>query len=50
MMTMALAENGAHKIYIIGRREEPLKELAEKFPKYATSRFSITNSLSVYFL
>ncbi|KAL9044434.1 MAG: hypothetical protein Q9214_002429, partial [Letrouitia sp. 1 TL-2023] len=32
MMATALAENGAHKIYVIGRREEPLKELATKFP------------------
>jgi len=32
MMTIALAENGAHKIYIIGRREGPLNELAAKFP------------------
>ena len=34
---MALAGNGAHKIYIIGRREGPLKELAAKFPGYASS-------------
>ena len=32
MMTTALAKNGAHKVYIIGRREEPLKELAAEFP------------------
>lgn len=36
MMTTALAENGAHKIYIVGRREEPLNELAAKFPKYVS--------------
>ena len=34
MMATALAENGAHKIYIIGRRKEPLDELAASFPKY----------------
>ena len=35
MMTMALAENGAHKVYIIGRREDKLKELEAKYPGYA---------------
>ena len=35
MMATALAENGAHKVFIIGRREEPLKEVAAKFPGYA---------------
>lgn len=34
MMATALAENGAHKVYIIGRREEKLKELAAQFPGY----------------
>ena len=33
-MATALVENGAHKIYIVGRREEPLNELAASFPKY----------------
>ena len=33
MMATALAENGAHKVFIIGRREEKLKEVAAKFPK-----------------
>ncbi|KAL8795411.1 MAG: hypothetical protein Q9195_002152 [Heterodermia aff. obscurata] len=32
MMATALAENGAHKVYIIGRREEKLKEVAAMFP------------------
>jgi NADP-dependent 3-hydroxy acid dehydrogenase YdfG len=32
MMATALAENGAHKVYIIGRREDKLKELEAKFP------------------
>ena len=32
MMATALAENGAHKIYVIGRRDEPLQEVAAKFP------------------
>lgn len=35
MMTRALAENGAHKVYIIGRREDKLKELEAKYPGYA---------------
>lgn len=35
MMTTALAENGAHKIFIIGRREDKLKELVAKYPGYA---------------
>ena len=34
MMATALAENGAHKVYIIGRREGPLQELAAKYPAY----------------
>jgi len=33
MMANALAENGAAKVYIIGRREEPLKEAAKRYPK-----------------
>lgn len=35
MMATSLAENGAHKVYIVGRREEPLKELVAKYPGYA---------------
>lgn len=35
MMATALAENGAHKVFIIGRREDKLKELVAKFPGYA---------------
>ena len=38
MMATALAENGAHKIYIVGRREEPLNELAASFPKYVANQ------------
>lgn len=34
MMTIALAENGARKVYIVGRREDKLNELAAKYPKY----------------
>jgi NADP-dependent 3-hydroxy acid dehydrogenase YdfG len=33
MMAKALAENGARKIYIIGRREDRLKEAASFYPK-----------------
>ena len=38
MMATALAENGAHKVYIIGRREDKLNEVAARFPRwvYAT--------------
>ncbi|KAL2061141.1 hypothetical protein VTL71DRAFT_7414 [Oculimacula yallundae] len=32
MMTTALAENGASKIYIVGRRMEKLQEMASKYP------------------
>ncbi|KAI4215297.1 MAG: hypothetical protein LQ351_002196 [Letrouitia transgressa] len=32
MMTIALAENGARKVYIVGRREDKLNELAAKYP------------------
>lgn len=32
MMTMALAENGAYKVYIIGRREAPSEEMEQKYP------------------
>lgn len=45
MMTTALAENGAHKIYIIGRREEKLNELVAKFPGYALPCFSMSSGL-----
>lgn len=34
MMTQALAENGASKIYIVGRRMEKLQEMASKYPTY----------------
>jgi NADP-dependent 3-hydroxy acid dehydrogenase YdfG len=37
MMAKALAENGAAKIYIIGRRENRLNEAAALFPGYAIS-------------
>jgi len=33
MMTTALAENGASKIYIIGRRLGKLEEMSEKYPE-----------------
>lgn len=33
MMTTALAENGAARIYIIGRRIEKLQEMAAKYPE-----------------
>lgn len=39
MMTIALAENGARKVYIVGRREDKLNELAAKYPKYGPSRW-----------
>jgi hypothetical protein len=38
MMAHALAENGAAKVYIIGRREDRLKEAASAYPKYGTFR------------
>jgi len=34
MMAKALAENGAAKIYVIGRRENKLNEAAALFPGY----------------
>lgn len=34
MMAKALAENGARKIYIIGRREEKLKAVAALYPRF----------------
>ena len=33
MMTIALAENGARKVYIVGRRADKLNEIAAKYPK-----------------
>jgi NADP-dependent 3-hydroxy acid dehydrogenase YdfG len=33
MMAHALAENGAARVYIIGRREDRLIEAAAKYPK-----------------
>jgi NADP-dependent 3-hydroxy acid dehydrogenase YdfG len=38
MMAHALAENGAAKVYIIGRREDRLKEAASAYPKYGAFR------------
>ncbi|OAK94568.1 NAD(P)-binding protein [Phaeosphaeriaceae sp. SRC1lsM3a] len=32
MMAKALAENGAERVYIIGRREQPLKDAADEYP------------------
>ena len=37
MMANALTENGAARIYIIGRREEILREVAAKDPEYVVS-------------
>ena len=34
MMANALTENGAARVYIIGRREEILEEVAAKHPEY----------------
>ena len=34
-MSTALAENGARRVYIVGRREEKLNELAAQYPEYA---------------
>lgn len=33
MMAKALAENGAERVYIIGRREQPLKDAADEYPQ-----------------
>lgn len=38
MMAHALAENGAARVYIIGRREDRLKEAASAYPKYGAFR------------
>ena len=38
MMAHALAENGAARVYIIGRREDKLKETASVYPKYGAFR------------
>ena len=37
MMANALTENGVARIYIIGRREKILKEVAAKHPEYFVS-------------
>lgn len=34
MMAKALAENGAERVYIVGRRESVLQEAAAKYPGY----------------
>ena len=39
MMAYALAENGAAKVYIIGRRQNILVETAQKYPGYSISLF-----------
>jgi NADP-dependent 3-hydroxy acid dehydrogenase YdfG len=36
MMAKALAENGADKVYIIGRREDKLREAAALYPQYTS--------------
>lgn len=36
MMANALAENGAARVYIVGRREEKLREAAKKYPRYVS--------------
>lgn len=33
MMAKALAENGAERVYIVGRREQPLKDAALEYPQ-----------------
>jgi NADP-dependent 3-hydroxy acid dehydrogenase YdfG len=33
MMATALAENGASKVYVVGRREEKLREAAALYPE-----------------
>lgn len=33
MMATALAENGASKVYIVGRRQDRLEEAAAPYPK-----------------
>lgn len=35
MMTKALAENGAERVYIVGRREKVLEEAAAEYPGYS---------------
>lgn len=49
MMSYALAENGATKVYIIVRREEVLKKATVKYPNYVPSLnlFEIANSPGV---
>lgn len=32
MMAKALAENGAERVYIVGRRESKLNEVASNYP------------------
>lgn len=34
MMAEALAENGAAAVYIVGRREDKLREAAARYPRY----------------
>lgn len=49
MMTTALAENGAHKVYIVGRREDKLKEVAARYPEYVQSPVTVAaRSVDVY--
>ena len=44
MMATSLAENGAHRVYIIGRRIGPLNELEAKHPGYHIPYLPSTNA------
>lgn len=42
MMAQALAENGAAAVYIVGRREDKLREAAARYPRYIHAYRNIT--------
>lgn len=47
MMAHALASNGAHKVYILGRREDKLVETAESYNNIYPISADITNKASL---
>lgn len=47
MMTQAFAQNGAAKIYMVGRRKEKLEEAAEKFSNVIPVTGDVTSKESL---
>jgi NADP-dependent 3-hydroxy acid dehydrogenase YdfG len=46
LMAKSLAENGAKRVYIIGRREDKLREAADGYDKYAHVIYIIKSGIA----